>query len=205
MPPTELPDLHRRLVERIEAVPGVTSASLSSNPPFSGARVRSGFEVEGYVRRGDEQLSTQEEQVTIGYFQTVGLRLLQGRAFGPEDTARTRRVSVISATMARRLFPNQEAVGKRWGGSTNFDAGRFRNRRRGRGCPLWRPEARAAQHGLPVGGAERPIPERDRGAGGRSARCPGEGVARLLDGGGTAPAGHVRPNARRTGRRDHRP
>ena len=121
----ELPDLHRRLIERIEAMPGVTSASLSSNPPFSGARVRSGFEVEGYVRSGDEQLSTQEEQVTIGYFQTVGLRLLQGRTFGPEDTARTRRVSVISATMARRLFPNQDAVGKRWGGSTNFDVDAF--------------------------------------------------------------------------------
>ena len=121
----ELPDLHRRLIERIEAMPGVTSASLSSNPPFSGARVRSGFEVEGYVRRGDEQLSTQEEQVTIGYFQTVGLRLLQGRTFGPEDTTRTRRVSVISATMARRLFPNQDAVGKRWGGSTNFDVDAF--------------------------------------------------------------------------------
>ena len=121
----ELPDLHRRLIERIEAMPGVTSASLSSNPPFSGARVRSGFEVEGYVRRGDEQLSTQEEQVTIGYFQTVGLRLLQGRTFGPEDTTRTRRVSVISATMARRLFPSQDAVGKRWGGSTNFDVDAF--------------------------------------------------------------------------------
>jgi predicted permease len=123
--PAELPDLHRRLIERIEAVAGVTSASLSSNPPFSGARVRSGFEVEGYVRSGDEQLSTQEEQVTIGYFQTVGLRVLQGRAFGPEDGAHTRRVSVISATMARRLFPNQDAVGKRWGGSTNFDADAF--------------------------------------------------------------------------------
>ena len=123
--PAELPALHRRLVERIEAMAGVTSASLSTNPPFSGSRVRSGFEVEGYVRGPDEELSTQEEHVTAGYFQAVGLKVLRGRAFSPEDTERTRRVSVISETMARRYFPNQDAVGKRWGGSADFNADGF--------------------------------------------------------------------------------
>jgi MacB-like periplasmic core domain/FtsX-like permease family len=52
---------------------------------------------------------------------TVGLTIKQGRAFGPEDSARSRRVSVINETMAQRYFPGQNPIGKRWGNSRNFD------------------------------------------------------------------------------------
>jgi predicted permease len=113
----ELPDLSRRVIERIAAIPGVTAVSASTNPPFSGSRVRSGFEIEGYVRARDEQLTTHEEWITPEYFRAVGLGIVQGRAFRDADTARTRRVSIISKTMASRYFPNQDAIGKRWGGA----------------------------------------------------------------------------------------
>ena len=58
--------------------------------------------------------------VTSDYFRTVGLTIKQGRGFGPEDSARSRRVSVINETMAQRYFPGQNPIGKRWGNSSNF-------------------------------------------------------------------------------------
>jgi predicted permease len=121
----ELPDLSRRVIERIGAIPGVTGVSLSTNPPFSGSRVRSGFEIEGYLRARDEQLVTQEERVTPDYFRVVGLEVVRGRAFGREDAAGSRNVSIISETLARRYFPKQDAIGKRWGASVDFSADAF--------------------------------------------------------------------------------
>ena len=61
------------------------------------------------------------EWVTSDYFRTVGLTITQGRGFGPEDSASSRRVSVINETMAQRYFPGQNPIGKRWGNSSNFD------------------------------------------------------------------------------------
>jgi predicted permease len=65
------------------------------------------------------------EWVTSEYFRTVGLSIRQGRAFGPEDSANSRRVSVINETMAKRYFRNQNPIGKRWGNSSNFDVDGF--------------------------------------------------------------------------------
>ena len=111
----ELPDLSRRLIERIGAIPGVTGVSLSTNPPFSGSRVRSGFEIEGYRRGRDEQLVAHEERITPDYFRMVGLKVAPGTRVRSRGRGGSRTVSIISETMARRYFPNQEAIGKRWG------------------------------------------------------------------------------------------
>jgi predicted permease len=117
---SEVPALCRRVLERITAIPGVTAASMSTTPPFSGSRVRSGFEIEGYRRRVDEQLSAHEERVTADYFRTVGLKVVQGRTFGLDDRESGGRVSVINQTMAKRYFPNQNPVGRRWGPDADF-------------------------------------------------------------------------------------
>jgi ABC-type antimicrobial peptide transport system permease subunit len=55
----------------------------------------------------------------------VGLNIKLGRAFGSEDAANGRRVSVINETMAKRYFRNQNPIGKRWGTSSNFDESGF--------------------------------------------------------------------------------
>src|SRR6185503_2872280 len=62
----------------------------------------------------DEQLRTNEEIVTDRYFETVGLRLIEGRLFRPEDHIPDSKSTIVNATMARRFFPGQSAVGKRW-------------------------------------------------------------------------------------------
>jgi predicted permease len=49
------------------------------------------------------------------YFTTMGIRLLQGRVFGPQDTDKSRQVAVISETTAQRFFPNSSPIGRRFG------------------------------------------------------------------------------------------
>jgi predicted permease len=118
---TELPALHGRVLERLAALPGVVGVSASASGPFSGSRNRGDFEIEGYTPRRDERMVASYEWVTADYFRTVGLAITRGRGFGPEDSATGRRVSVINETMARRYFPNQDPLGRRWGRSREFD------------------------------------------------------------------------------------
>ncbi|MGH9161552.1 MAG: FtsX-like permease family protein [Vicinamibacteraceae bacterium] len=120
--PAELPALYRRLVERVGAVPGVTAASMSKFGPFGGGYITSsGSEVEGYTRRRNERIVTAEDYITPGYFRTVGLAMKMGRTFRPQDTAHSRKVTIINETMAQRYFQDRNPIGKRWGYGTNFD------------------------------------------------------------------------------------
>ena len=112
--------LHQRLLDRLGALPGVVSASMSGNGPFSGSRTTSGFEVQGYTHGRDERLRTQEEIVTPGYFETVGLKIVSGRPFSEADAATGRKVSVINETVARRYFGGQDPIGRRWSYDTSF-------------------------------------------------------------------------------------
>lgn len=122
--PEERLALYRRVVEKLEALPGVRSASFSANGPLSNSSTVSSIAVEGYTAGPDERLRTNEEIVTESYFETVGLRLLDGRLFGPQDHTAASHATIVNATMARRFFPGKSAVGKRWsyGGPIDKDA-----------------------------------------------------------------------------------
>ncbi len=112
--PEQLPAFYRRLIEHVASAPGVVSASLSLRDPMSGGRRTSSLGVEGYVRPRGEQNEVQEEFVTDDYFRTLGITLVEGRTFGPEDTANSRKVSVINETLARRFFKGRGPIGQRW-------------------------------------------------------------------------------------------
>jgi predicted permease len=112
--PEQLPSFYRRLIEHVASAPGVVSASLSLRDPMSGGRRTSSLGVEGYTRPRGEQNEVQEEFVTNDYFKTLGVGLIEGRTFGPEDTATSRKVSVINETLARRFFKGRSPIGQRW-------------------------------------------------------------------------------------------
>ena len=107
-------ELYRRVLDRLTAVPGVASASFSQNGPVYSSSQISGFSIEGYTPRQGERMTTNEEIVTDQYFSTVGLRVIEGRGFGPEDRGPDSKATLINQTMARKFFPNGGAVGKRW-------------------------------------------------------------------------------------------
>jgi predicted permease len=113
-PASERQALYDRILSRLSSVPGVTSASLSMNGPLGTSQRTSSLSVEGYTPARDETLMTNEEVITDKYFETVGLEIVEGRGFGPEDRTPDARASIINESMARRFFPNGGAIGKRW-------------------------------------------------------------------------------------------
>ena len=106
--------LYTRLVERLSAIPGVESASVSMNGPLGNSQRTSSMSVEGHTPAPGEQPRTNEEAITDRYFETVGLKIVEGRGFGPEDRVVEPRRTIINRSMARRFFPNGDALGKRW-------------------------------------------------------------------------------------------
>ena len=123
-PPAERQALYGRILQKLSSLPGVTSASLSLNGPLGTSQRTSSLGVEGYTPGPDERMMTNEEIVTDKYFETVGLHIVEGRGFSPEDRAPGARGTIINQAMARRFFPKGGALGKRWnyGDDLNSDA-----------------------------------------------------------------------------------
>lgn len=96
--------------ERVGALPGVDAAAWARTLPLARPS-RRGFRPEGYVRRPGEDLELFYNVVSTGYFDTLGIRVLEGRAFDATDTATSRRVAVVNDTLAGRFF-NGSAVGR---------------------------------------------------------------------------------------------
>jgi putative ABC transport system permease protein len=84
------------------------------NGPLGGSQRISSLSVEGYTPPPHEQVRTNEETVTDTYFETMGLRVLEGRGFTAEDRAPGAHNTIINATMARRFFHGRSAIGRRW-------------------------------------------------------------------------------------------
>lgn len=103
-----------RLLEEIRALPGVQSASVTSQLPFSGNNSSSVVLPEGYeVPPGESLLSPFQTVAGPGYFETLGIELLEGRAFEESDGPEATRVMVIDEWLADRYWPDGGAVGSR--------------------------------------------------------------------------------------------
>lgn len=110
----EMNSFHRLALERLEALPGVTSASISSFTPFFNWSDPRRFVVDGRDRpeRGLEPVAT-VNSVSPAYFETYGTRLLAGRAFTAQDDAKAAKVFVVSEGAARALFGTASPLGRR--------------------------------------------------------------------------------------------
>ena len=100
------------LLERLRAIPGVGSASLSRYPPISDGAWTQYIGVDGKPQDRDKAKEVYFNAVTPGYFETVGLRLLQGRDFGESDREGAAGVAIVTESLARRFFPGQSALGR---------------------------------------------------------------------------------------------
>jgi predicted permease len=107
---------HQELLSRIRALPNVRSASLAEFVPLGDGGNKSPLYIEGeatVLERLDEDSMLSHVTVANDYFKTMGITLLGGRDFVESDTAAAPRVVVINETLARRLAPDGNAVGKR--------------------------------------------------------------------------------------------
>jgi len=103
-----------RFMERVRAIPGVQSAGMTTTLPFSGNNSDSVILAEGYqMKAGESLISPSQVSASDGYFEAMGVHLLQGRLFTADDTAGKPRVLVIDDTLAKRFWPDGNVLGKR--------------------------------------------------------------------------------------------
>jgi putative ABC transport system permease protein len=103
------------LLVRVRAISGVQSASVAFTYPSSTAMYSGAVFVEGRpLRPGEAAPAILMNRVAPGYFETLETSILSGRAFRDSDTAAAPRVAVINQTMARQLWPDENAMGKRF-------------------------------------------------------------------------------------------
>ncbi len=94
----------RNLTERLRAVPGVSAAGVAFPLPLDAYQSSSEVIPEGYVPRANENRSAGRSRVGSGYFETMGTRLVAGRAIDERDTDQKPLVAVVNETLARRYW-----------------------------------------------------------------------------------------------------
>jgi predicted permease len=103
---------YQQVLQRIEALPRVRRASVSLMKPGTGGGSR-----EAVARLGDTQdaagVQATRSPVAPGFFESVGISMVKGRDFDWRDTSRASRVTVLSQSLARRLFGNSDPLGQR--------------------------------------------------------------------------------------------
>ena len=105
---------HRLTLERLESIPGVASASISSFTPFFNWQDVRKYLVEGreLPKPGHEPAAV-VNSISARYFETFSTRLLSGRAFNERDNLAAPKVFIISQTMAVALFGKENPIGRR--------------------------------------------------------------------------------------------
>src|SRR5262245_40862386 len=105
---------HRRVEERLSALPGVESASSASFLPGGDEWDDDEFQIEGQPAPPPGQARVMSYQKTgPDFFRTVRIPVIKGRAFSIVDQENAPRVAMISETMARRYFPGEDPLGRR--------------------------------------------------------------------------------------------
>ncbi len=104
--------LHTRLEEDFAAVPGVEALTVASLPYISGNMINEGFLVPGESLDQNKQQAEFLSTVGNGFFSTMGIPIVAGRAFDAQDTATSPKVAIINQSLARKRFPNLNPIGK---------------------------------------------------------------------------------------------
>jgi putative ABC transport system permease protein len=104
------------LVERLEAIPGVRSATAAYPLQLNHEEFATEIQVEGHEppgSAGDEVISAATFWVMPGYFETLGIPLLEGRGFAAADGPDAVPVAMVNRRLAERFWPGQSAIGRR--------------------------------------------------------------------------------------------
>jgi putative ABC transport system permease protein len=107
---------YHEILQRVSALPGVESAGGISHLPLTDFQLRGWLRLPGRP----EFLNLDQPAIPIGvvsedYFRTIGIPLRAGRVFNERDHSEAQRVVILSESLARSLFPNEDAVGKQVG------------------------------------------------------------------------------------------
>ncbi len=103
---------YSRLLEGVSGIHGVRAAALVTTMPMGGVEATTSFLAEADARPVEvvQEHSTGFQSISAGYFKAMGIRLIAGRPFAETDS---QGVAILNASFAARLWPGQDAVGKR--------------------------------------------------------------------------------------------
>ena len=110
--PPQSADFFKEVLTRMRAVPGVQHASAAMPLPLTDNSLRTSFEIEGRPMAKSDLPRTQIRAVGLDYFKTMRIPLLAGREFTARDDRNASHVIIINQTLARKFFPNENAIGK---------------------------------------------------------------------------------------------
>ena len=111
--PDQREAFHRRLIERLAALPGVPAASLASHLPMSGGLARE-LDSEGRaLAAGESRPTVISVSIAPRHFDTLGLGLVRGRDFDDDDGGPGRASAIVNERLARMVFPDRDPVGQR--------------------------------------------------------------------------------------------
>ena len=110
--PAERSQFISQIEERIRSLPGVQSVGLIGRLPLGGRQWTQPYGLEGQVPEEWNANEANFRVVTADYFDAMGTRLVAGRHFVDEDDRQDLRVTIIDETMARRIAPDQNVLGK---------------------------------------------------------------------------------------------
>jgi predicted permease len=111
-------DFCRILRERLESKPGVVGVTYSDVIPMStasgaGSTPWHQLDIEGYTPAPKEQMMIHRATVPPGYFNLLGIRLLDGRDFTEQDSAKAPRVLIVNETFTKRFFYGRNPIGRK--------------------------------------------------------------------------------------------
>jgi predicted permease len=117
--------LYRELQARLSVVPGVTRASLSYYSPFDACCWGFTINAFGQTRPPEGRRSAMLNRVSAGYFETLGTKVVRGRAIDERDTPSSPRVAVVNVAFVRRFLADADPIGKRFSIGDGGVAGAF--------------------------------------------------------------------------------
>jgi putative ABC transport system permease protein len=118
--PQQIQDFYHEVQRRVSALPGVTHVSTGFSVPWrddQGLDISFTFAAQGEVRKnGLDDWRAKFRSVSPGYFETLGVPIVEGRDFRDSDKNGSERVVIVSQSLAQKLFPGQQALNRelRW-------------------------------------------------------------------------------------------
>jgi predicted permease len=109
---TRLTNLWKDVLARVEGLPGVRSASLSTKIPLGGGQLGIAVRVPGFTPSSEQDRTISLNQVSPGYFQTFGIALRTGRVFADSDSETAPRVALLNESAARFYFGDRNPIGE---------------------------------------------------------------------------------------------
>ncbi|HTG16922.1 MAG TPA: ABC transporter permease, partial [Blastocatellia bacterium] len=108
-------EFQKRLLDRVRALPGVQSAGIADLAPVDLHFSRDRVFIEGQpLERLTNAPVAMVNRASPGYFQAMDTRIVQGRDFTEHDDEKASRVAIVNETFARRFWPGEDAIGKRF-------------------------------------------------------------------------------------------